>query len=288
MRITNQMIQKSLMSGLRGRMTAIAKASTQATTGHRINTVSDDPVDASQIMRMQAQIHDIEQYRRNGTFATTKLSVEDTAISSLRDVLSKAKGLALTTTSADPNDPTRKAALDQAYALREQVVALGNTRVGDQYIFGGEYTTGPPFQADGSYWGNSNVLTTQIGDGVTLRLNHPGFPLFTGAISAVDNLIQQLQSGTPAQISAAANTIESAVQVALQTQSEVGSRLQDVKTAGDQLATQSSALLDRRDTLMNVDPATAIVTLQQEQSALERAYAVVGRVLQSTLTDYLK
>ena len=91
MRITNLMIQKNLMSGLRSRMTAIAKASTQASTGQRINTMSDGPVDASQIMRMQSQVNDIQQYMRNGTAATTKLSVEDTAISSLRDVLSTAK-----------------------------------------------------------------------------------------------------------------------------------------------------------------------------------------------------
>ena len=93
MRITNLMIQKNLMSGLRTRMTAIAKASSEASTGHRINTLSDDPVDASQIMRMQAQIVGIQQFQRNGTYATTKLSVEDTAISSLSATLATAKKL---------------------------------------------------------------------------------------------------------------------------------------------------------------------------------------------------
>ena len=100
MRITNLMIQKNLMSGLRTRMTAIAKASSEASTGHRINTLSDDPVDASQIMRMQAQIVGIQQFQRNGTYATTKLSVEDTAISSLSATLATAKNLAMSTTSA--------------------------------------------------------------------------------------------------------------------------------------------------------------------------------------------
>jgi flagellar hook-associated protein 3 FlgL len=288
MRITNIMIQKNLMAGLRGRMSNLAKASTEATTGHRVNTVSDNPVDASQIMRMQAQITDIEQFRRNGTFATTKLSVEDVAISTLRDTLTQAKGLAMSTTAASPADPTRLAALSQAQTFKDQLVALGNTRVGEQYIFGGDYSTAPPFQSNGTYVGNAGQQQVEITPGVKVATTHPGGPLFTNAISSIDNLIAQLQTGTPAQIASAVTNIESAMQTALQTQAEVGARMQDVKSAGTQLASQSAALLDRRDSLMNVDPAQAIVTMQQEQGALERAYAVIGRVMQATLTDYLK
>jgi flagellar hook-associated protein 3 FlgL len=288
MRITNLMIQRNLMSGLRSRMAAIAKASSQATTGHRVNTVSDDPVDASQIMRMQAQVNDLSQYRRNGTYATTRLSVEDAAISSLRDAISSAKALAMGTTSANPSDPTRLAALAQAQTYKEQIVALGNSRVGNQYLFGGDASTTPPFQPDGTFTGNANAQQIEISAGVVVPVGHSGQPLFTDALAAVDNLISQLQSGTPAQIAAGVDQLEAAYQTALQTQADVGSRMQDVKSTGARIAAESSALLDRRDALMNVDPAGAIVTMQQEQGALERAYAVVGRVLQATLTDYLR
>ena len=65
--------------------------------------------------------------------------------------IAKARTLALSTTSADPNDPIRQAALNEARALKDQMVALGNTRVGDQYIFGGDYSTAPPFQSNGTY-----------------------------------------------------------------------------------------------------------------------------------------
>ena len=288
MRITNLMIQMNLQTGLRGRLSAVARASVQATTGQRINTMSDDPVDASQIMRMNSQARDIDQYRRNGTFATTKLSTEDVAISSLRDAIAKAKALAMSTTAADPNDPIRKAALAEVSALKDQIVALGNTRVGNQYIFGGDYSTAPPFQSNGTYVGNLNAQQVQINSGVSVAVNHTGQPLFTDALTGIDNLLTQLTSGTPDQIAASAGALETAGQTALGIQAEVGSRLQDVQTAGTQLAALNSSLLDRRDNLRNVDQATAIVQLQQEQSALERAYAVVGRVLQSTLTDYLK
>jgi flagellar hook-associated protein 3 FlgL len=239
-------------------------------------------------MRMTSQIGDIDQYRRNGTFATTKLSTEDVAISSLRDAISKAKQLALSNTSSDPNDPIRLAALNEAKSLKDQMVALGNTQVGDQYIFGGDYSTAPPFQSNGAYVGNLSPQQVEISSGVTISVNHAGQPLFTDALSAIDNLITQLGSGTPDQINAAATTLSSAGDTALGLQAEVGSRLQDIQTASTNLAAQSSSLMDRRDSLSTVDQATAIVDLQNEQTALERAYAVVGRVMQSSLTDYLK
>ncbi len=288
MRITNLMIQMNLASSLRQRLVGISKASTQAATGLRISTVSDDPVDATQIMRMQSQLSDVNQYKRNGTMATTKLSTEDVAISSLLDNLSSLRKLASSTTAADPNDPTRKAALDAANQLKSQIISLGNTRIGDQYIFGGDANTSPPFQADGTYIGSGNTQQVQINNGVTMSVNHAGTPLFTDALTAVNDLLNQLTNGTPASINQSVSLVETATQTAQGIQSEVGSRLKDIQMQSSQLAAQGSSLLDRRDALMTVDPATALISLQSQQTALTQAYAVVGRVLQSTLTDYLK
>jgi flagellar hook-associated protein 3 FlgL len=288
MRITNRMLQQNLTSGIHGRMTALARAARQVTTGRKLNAVSDQPVDATQVMRMDSQLRDIEQYRRNGTFATTKLSTEDVAISSLIGVLQTAKKTAMATTSPDTADASRLSAISSVDHLKDQIVALGNTRVGNEYIFAGDRSTAAPFLANGSYVGDNNTRQVQINEGVSVSMNHTGQPLFTDALAALDNLLAQLQSGTPDQIQAAVTVIEDATQVALRNQAETGARLSDVKETSARLATLSVSLADRRDSLVSVDPAEAIIQLQQEQSALERAYAVVGRVMQTSLTDYLK
>jgi flagellar hook-associated protein 3 FlgL len=287
MRITNRMLQQNLTSGLRGRMEALARAARQVTTGRRLNTVSDNPVDASQVMRMDSQLRDIEQYRRNGTFATAKLSTEDVALSSLISVLQKAKSTAISTTSPDPTDPGRQAALSAVQQLKEQVIALGNTRVGDEYVFAGDRSTTAPFLANGNFVGDSNSRQIQINEGVSVSLTHSGQPLFTDALTSLDDLITQLQTGTPDQIQATLTAVGDATQQALRFQAETGARLKDIQETGTRLASLSASLADRRDGIVGVDPAEAIVALQQEQTALERAYAVVGRVMQTTLTDYL-
>ncbi len=288
MRITNQMLQRSLTSGLRGRLQALERAAAEAATGRRVRSVSDDPIDASQVMRLEAQARDIEQYRRNGTFATTRLSAEDIALSSVLKSLRDAKDLAATTTSSDPSDPGRVAALAAVRQLKTQLVALGNTRVGNEYLFGGAQSTTPPFQADGTYVGDDTLRQVQIGDGVGLALNHEGGALFGGAMAAIDDLMTALQTGTPDDISATARDLESATQTIMRAQAETGSRLSEIEDSGVRLAKLQSHLLERRDTLVSVDPAEAIVRLQQEQAALERAYATIGRVMQATLTEYLR
>lgn len=288
MRITNRMLHQTLTAGLHGRMDALARAARQVTTGKKINAVSDNPVDAAQVMRMDSQLRDIEQYRRNGTFATAKLSTEDVALSSLIGVLQTAKQTAMATTSPDPADASRQAAISSVRQLKEQIVALGNTRVGNEYLFAGDLSTTPPFLANGAYVGDANTRRVLINDGVSLPLNHSGQPLFTDAIASLDNLLAQLQTGTPDQIQSAVAAIEDATQLALRNQAETGARLKDVRDTGERLATLSASLADRRDGLVSVDPAEAIIALQQEQSALERAYAVIGRVMQTSLTEYLR
>ncbi len=288
MRITNQMLQRSLTSGLQGRLQALERAAAEAATGRRVRSVSDDPIDASQVMRLEAQARDIEQYRRNGTFATTRLSAEDLALSSVLASLREAKDLAASTTGNDPNDPQRVAALEAVRHLKTQLVALGNTRVGNEYLFGGAQSTRPPFQADGTYLGDSSTRGVQVGDGVQVTLNHEGGALFGGAMAAVDDLMTALQSGTQDDIRAVTQDLESATQTVMRAQAETGSRLREIQDGGLRLAKTQALLLERRDALANVDPAEAIVRLQQEQAALERAYATIGRVMQATLTEYLR
>ena len=288
MRITNRMLQQNLTSGIHGRTAALARAARQVTTGRKLNTVSDNPVDASQVMRVDSQLRDIEQYRRNGTFATTKLSTEDVALSSLIGVLQQAKKAAMASTSPDPTDPGRQATAASVAQMREQAIALGNTRVGDEYIFGGDRSTTQPFLANGTYVGDAGTRRVSINDGVTVAVNHSGQPLFTDALAALDNLRVQLQTGTPAQIQSAIDDLEDATQLALRNQAETGARLQDIKDTGTRLASLAVSLADRRDGIVGIDPAEAIVQMQQEQTALERAYAVVGRVMQTSLTEYLR
>lgn len=288
MRITNRMIQQSALRDLAQRTEALARAQRQAATGRRIGDLSDDPVDATGVMRINSSLHDIDQFRRNGAAARTKLSAEEAVFTNVRDLLARAKALALTAATLDVADPARATALAEVRMLRDQVIGLGNTQVGGEYIFGGGQTRVAPFQSNGSYIGDFQVRSVSLSESITVATNDPGDPVLADAIGALQDLELELQTGTQGSIQATIAGLSSAQDNVLATQAGVGSRLRQIEDVSVALAKRAAALLDQRQSLRDVDPAQAIVEVTSAQAALEQAYAVVSRVLSTSLVDFLR
>lgn len=288
MRVSSRMFQDSALRSVRDNLQTLARLQDQASTGLRIRTVSDDPAAATQIMRMESEVRDFTQFRANGTDATTRLSTEDAVLTSARDLLAQARSMAISAAGKAPADPERQAMANAIAQLRQELVSYGNTRIGGEYIFGGAYTTNPPFQADGTYLGDDTVRQIEIDRGVLIPLNHSGNELFSNAMQGLTDLEAQLRTGSQASVETAVTDLESAESQMILDQSETGNRLQQISSTGDDLAKRMASLLDQRDGLRNVDPAEASIQVVTAQSALERAYAAIGKVLSTNLLDYLK
>ena len=287
MRISTRMFQDSALRSIRGNLETLATLQEQAATGRRIRTVSDDPGAATQIMRSEAEARDFERFRQSGIEASTRLNTEDVVLTSARDLLKQASGLAVGVAGRDPADPERQAMVAAIEQLRQEMVAYGNTRVGNEYIFGGASSTVPPFQPDGTYVGDGVVRQIEIDRGVLMPTNHAGDSVFSGALQGLADLEQQLRTGTSATIDAAMNNLQTAGEQLVMAQSETGTRLQQISATSDSLALRTANLLDQRDRLRDVDPAEAALKVVTAQSALERAYAAIGKVMSTNLLDYL-
>jgi flagellar hook-associated protein 3 FlgL len=282
------MFQDSALRSIRDHQETLARLQEQATTGRRIRSVSDDPAAATKIMRSEAEVRDFERFRRNGMEATTRLGTEDVVLTTARALLEQARGLAVSVAGRDPADPQRQAMVTAIGQLRQELVAYGNTRVGSEYIFGGTSTTVPPFQADGTYVGDGNVRQVEVDRGVLVPTNHAGDSVFSSALQGLADLEQELQTGTQASINATVSDLRTAEDQMVQAQSETGANLQQISVASSSLARRAANLLDQRDGLRDVDPAEASIKMVMAQSALERAYAAIGKVLSTNLLDYLR
>jgi flagellar hook-associated protein 3 FlgL len=288
MRISTRMFQQAALASLRRGQSTLFTAQEQVATGRRVQTTSDDPQAASRILRLNSQLRDIEQYRLNATEVSTRLEAEDTVITTARDLLAKARELAISTESSAPGSPDREAAQTALEQIRQQLVSLGNTRLGNEYLFGGGCTTSPPFRPDGTYVGDGTVRQSEIDEGVVVDTNHTGDQLFSNALLALRDLESELGSGSIDQVAAAAPGLDEVSAQLLTAQTIDGARLQQVKTTLDMLAARAAGLGDTRDSLQNADPTQASAELVAAQSALERAYAAIGKVLSTNLLDYLK
>jgi flagellar hook-associated protein 3 FlgL len=288
MRISTRMLQDSALRSMRGNQETLARLTEQAATGRRIRTVSDDPSAATQIMRSEAEVRDFEQFRRNGIEASTRMGAEDVVLTSARDLLKQASGLAIGVAGSDPADPQRQAMAAAIEQLRQELVAYGNTRVGNEYIFGGASSTVAPFQPDGTYVGDTVVRQVEIDRGVFTPTNHIGSSVFSNALQGLADLEQELRTGTQESINAAMNDLQTAGDQLVMAQSETGTRLQQIAATTNSLALRTANLLDQRDSLRDVDPAEAAIKVVMAQSALERAYAAIAKVMSTNLLDYLR
>jgi flagellar hook-associated protein 3 FlgL len=287
MRVSNQMLLRNTLRSVRVNVEALNRAQVDAATGRRVRTVSDDPIDASQIMRLNAQLRDIDQYLRNGATAKTRLSAEDAVLTSARDLMAQAKDAAFSGALDDPGDPLRAAALDQVQRLKDQIIALGNTKVGNEYIFAGALTDAPAFEADGTYAGDGTIRMAEIDAGLVVETNHTGDVLLGESLTALDDLIQELTSGDAASIRAAGSTLVAASDGLLAAQTDVGSRQGQIDDVETRIAEKVLKIEDRRTVLRDLDSAESVLRVVTAQTSLERAYAVVGRVLSTNIFQYL-
>jgi flagellar hook-associated protein 3 FlgL len=160
--------------------------------------------------------------------------------------------------------------------------------VGDEYIFGGAQTGNPPFRLDGTYLGDDTVRMAQIDDQLAIETNHTGNVMLGSALAALTGVTAQLANGTPESIRAGVETLADAQQDVLTAQTQVGSRLNQIQLTNRYLGERIVTFADRRDAVRDADPTEAALEVMAAQTALERSYAVIGRVLSTNLLDFLQ
>ncbi len=287
MRITSQSHLLNTLQYLRTSQKTLADAELEVATGRRVRTVSDDPTNAGSIMRIDQKLRATEQFRRNAAAVRTSLSVEEEVTTALRDLVEQARAVAIGNHSDDPTDPNRQAALDHVRTLVDQAISLGNTQVGSDHIFAGSETDTPPFLADGTYVGDSNVRQVEIRQGLLLDTNHTGDELFESSIQALQALATELEFGTGVSIQAVAVDLNAANADVINCEASLGLRMQEIEWADRHLARQANAMLDLREDMAQANPEESIVRFLAAQTALEQAREVISRIMQTSLTDHL-
>lgn len=287
MRITDRMILRDALRGLRGNLDALLRVQEEATTGRRIRRVSDEPLDASLVMRIDSQLRTMDRFGRTISAANTRLSTEEAVLSMVGDLLEQARQLAGDAAGAE-DDTWTQTALKEIQTIREEVISLANTKLVNAYIFAGSRTDTEPFLDDGTYVGDSKVREIEVAEGIRLPLNHTGDEVFGRVLESLDAVAKEVESGTPESLNIAMEGLEDAIKDLRQIEVEVGSRLLQIDDVDQYLMQRAAVAEDQRDDLQEIDPTEAILKLTQAQQALERAYAAVGRVLETNILQYLR
>lgn len=159
----------------------IGAAQEQLTTGLRVNRPSDDPLASRSILNYQALETQLDARLKNITDARAKLDSSVSQILAAKEVLLKAKDIAL----ESPQDFEFEALANQVAGMRERLLQIANSQVGSQYLFGGTDLTDRPFAAQTTtefgevqYQGADDRYTFSLEQAVSVDLYLTGREIF--------------------------------------------------------------------------------------------------------------
>lgn len=109
----------------------------ELSSGKRLNKPSDDPTHIAQDLSLRTQIAQGDQTGDNVANLSAELTTVDGALSSVTDVLQKARALAVSGASDALTPAQRQALATQVDGLLGELVGLGNTQYAGKYVFGG-------------------------------------------------------------------------------------------------------------------------------------------------------
>lgn len=300
MRISTSMLYDLGVSSINTQMAQLLKTQQQVATGRRILAPADDPVGAATALENEKSLGVVNQYVSNIGSARSSLSLEETVLSNVGQVLQNARQDVV-----NGGNPTLSAANKTALAtsLRsayDQLLSLANSRDGQgNYMFSGFKTGTQPFtQSSGAgvYAGDQGQNKLQISASRQIPITDSGQDVFKPGVAGsdpfatIETFITALNSGTvtSGNLTTALNGIDSAMNNVLRVRSAVGTRqneLDSTEITNQDSATQYQSLISQ---LRDVDYTKAISDLTRQQTGLQAAQKSFTTVQGLSLFNYLR
>jgi flagellar hook-associated protein 3 FlgL len=290
----NPYVLPDLLAALGNTRQQADTASVELATGSRINKPSDDPEGAAQLISNHDQSSQADSFLRSISSVSGLLQTADSTLGSVVTVLQRAISLGVEGANGTLSAADRADIATELTGIQQQLISLGNTSYQGQFIFSGTSTALPfvadPASASGvTYNGNSGTNSIQAGQNYSLQINQPGSQIFTAAGSdvfqSIADLITALQSNSS--IGAAVSEVSAAFDHVTSQRVFYGNALNQLQAQQNFLNSEKVDLATAENSIAGADPAKAITTLTQAQTAISAELAAMSRMSQSSLFDYL-
>ncbi len=186
MRVTNNMMVSTMMHNLEKNLNRMSENQKHLSTGRRIIRASDDPIDASKVLRFQTDLSEIEQYDKNVRDALNWYQVVESSVAEVGEVMQRSRELAVKAANGVNTPDDLKKIAEEVHNLRKQLISTGNANFTGKYIFSGYQTDKPLFNEDGSY--NIDITATEftkpprmsllVGTGEAMQISTSGLNVF--------------------------------------------------------------------------------------------------------------
>jgi flagellar hook-associated protein 3 FlgL len=288
MRVANKTIYDSVKYNLGSIYEELNKANEIATTGKRINNLSDDPVGLTQSLNIRSNLASIEQMGRNISYGNSWLTASESAMTSVQNIISDTKVLCIQMANATIGPEQRSLAAGTVQNMLDEIVSLGNTDVAGNYIFAGSKTDNVPFDQDGTYNGDNNLFSIKISKNSTVEIGSDGQAVFGNIFNTLFDLKTALETNDLGGIQDAMGNLDGHFDDISAKISDVGSKMNRMEIKDRIYQDLNFSNTERLSKIEDADIAEAIMNVKAAELTYQTALASSSRVMTLTLMDYLK
>ena len=162
MRVTMPTIFNSIQGNLQNLAEDLQRVNTSIASGHKYQSISDSPLDVGAILGFTREGNQTVQYERNLETAKGWLSVTESALQNITEIVRASAALANQMATGTYSAAQRQAAAQQVQGYLEEVMQVGNTKFRGQHILAGFRIDIPPF-IEGDWQVQSPVMHLKTG-----------------------------------------------------------------------------------------------------------------------------
>ncbi|ANG61730.1 flagellar hook-associated protein 3 [Marinobacterium aestuarii] len=306
MRISTQQVFLNNVDNLSRANSALIKTQEQIATGKRVLQPSDDPLAASQIIKLEQELARTDQFQSNIDVSNRRLSFEETTLDELFNNAVRLREITIQAGSAALGSQDRAALATEVDGIIDQMQGLMNTRdVQGEYLFSG-------FQGDKQaysfndvteryeFQGDAEQRFIQIGPDNRIASTDSGAQLFEpenplnialGLSNGLKNIDTSTEAGRAQMQTLLGDTltsIDSAQDANIRGRTSIGARMNALDQ--QQLVNEDYTLLTQEtlSSFQDLDYNEAISRLTLQKTTLEAAYASFSKVSGLSLFDYIR
>jgi flagellar hook-associated protein 3 FlgL len=289
MRITNGMMTATVKRNLFRQADQLARKQETMASGKRINRPSDDPLGFGKVLDYRKTLSSLEQYDRNIQNAKNRIKFVETTLDGAADLMVDAKNWAVNQAGSETMD--REAAITSVQNIRDQLLQLANSKMGNVYVFAGFQSLTPPFDASGTYTGDNGYYSVMTADNMEMQVEADGSRIFQGAedvFDALDQLVVGLQTDDVTLIDAQIDRFVQATEQVQKVRTESSAKYQQLELVEQQTAKLKLTFEDMMDGTENANVEETIIDFNNQELAYELSLNAAAKIIQPTLMNFLK
>ncbi len=288
MRITNSMMTATVKRNLFRQSEQLARKQETMSSGKRINRPSDDPLGFGKVLDYRKTLSSLDQYDRNIQSAKNRVEFLETALEGVEELIVDAKNWAVDQAGSESMD--REAAITSVQNIRDQLVQLGNSKMGNVYVFSGFQSLTPAFDATGTYNGDNGYYSVMTADNMEMQVEADGSRVFQGAedvFDALDQLLVGLQTDDVTLIRDQVDRFDQAKDQVEMVRAESGAKYEQLELVERQTAKLKLTFEEMMDRTEKAVPEETIIDFNNQELAYEMSLNAAAKIIQPTLMNFL-